>query len=71
MDKVLKPFFEYTAAYLDNDVIHSDSWDSHLVRLAAVLESLCRTGLTGYPRKCKLGLEEAKCLFGMFVSPNS
>ncbi|KAK5907135.1 hypothetical protein CesoFtcFv8_005015 [Champsocephalus esox] len=40
MDKVLRPHREYAAAYLDDVVIHSDSWDSHLIRLAEVLESL-------------------------------
>ncbi|XP_071061873.1 uncharacterized protein [Pseudochaenichthys georgianus] len=62
MDKVLRPHREYAAAYLDDVVIHSDSWDSHLIRLAAVLESLRRAGLTANPRKCKLGLEEAEYL---------
>ena len=33
MDQVLKPHHQYAAAYLDDIVIHSTDWQSHLSRL--------------------------------------
>ena len=58
MDKVLRPHQWYAAAYLDNIIIHSDSWETHLSRLRA----LRGAGLTANPKKCRLGLEEASYL---------
>ncbi|KAJ8268644.1 hypothetical protein COCON_G00138160 [Conger conger] len=37
MDNLLRPHREYAAAYLDDIVIHSADWESHLRRLEAVL----------------------------------
>lgn len=62
MDKILRPHQEYAAAYLDDIVVHSADWSSHLKRLNAVLNALWEAGLTANPTKCKLGLEEAEYL---------
>uniref|UniRef100_A0A8C7F2V4 Gypsy retrotransposon integrase-like protein 1 n=1 Tax=Oncorhynchus kisutch TaxID=8019 RepID=A0A8C7F2V4_ONCKI len=62
MDAILRPHQEYAAAYIDDVVIHSEDWDSHLLRLRAVLVSLEATGLTANPNKCCLGLSEAEYL---------
>ena len=62
MDRVLRPHRAYAAAYIDDIVIHSGSWEDHLERLTAVLQSLRRAGLTANPAKCRLGLEEANYL---------
>ena len=62
MDRVLRPHAEYAAAYLDDVIIHSDTWPQHLRRVAAVLESLRRAGLTANPRKCVIGRREVRYL---------
>lgn len=59
LDRVLKPHHEYAAAYIDGEVVHSEDWESHRLKLATVLEALSKAGLTANPKKCKLGLEEA------------
>ncbi|XP_077962421.1 uncharacterized protein LOC144410313 isoform X1 [Gasterosteus aculeatus] len=62
MDKILRPHQGYAAAYIDDIVIHSDDWETHLSRLRAVLGALRGAGLTANPKKCRLGLEEASYL---------
>ncbi|KAI2645131.1 Retrovirus-related Pol polyprotein from transposon 17.6 [Labeo rohita] len=62
MDIILRPHQVYTAAYLDDVVVHSEAWEEHLERLRRVLSELRRAGLTANPRKCHLALSEAKYL---------
>ncbi|XP_041440518.1 uncharacterized protein LOC121400717 [Xenopus laevis] len=62
MDKILKPHRQWAAAYLDDVIIHSPDWDSHLPRVQAVLDALQMAGFTANPKKCAIGLEEAKYL---------
>ncbi|XP_050984340.1 uncharacterized protein LOC127176618 isoform X2 [Labeo rohita] len=62
MDIILRPHQSYAAAYLDDVVIHSETWEDHLDRLRRVLTELRRAGLTANPRKCHLALYEAKYL---------
>ena len=35
MDQVLRPHAEYAAAYLDDVIIHSDTWQQHIQRVVA------------------------------------
>uniref|UniRef100_K7G546 ribonuclease H n=1 Tax=Pelodiscus sinensis TaxID=13735 RepID=K7G546_PELSI len=62
MDKLLRPHAKYAAAYLDDVVVHSPNWDTHIEKVEAVLETLRRAGLTANPAKCTIGLAEAKYL---------
>ncbi len=62
MDILLRPHQSYAAAYLDDVVVHSETWEDHLERLRRVLSELRRAGLTTNPRKCHLALSEAKYL---------
>ncbi|KAL1252714.1 hypothetical protein QQF64_017407 [Cirrhinus molitorella] len=62
MDVLLRPHQAYAAAYLDDVVIHSETWEEHLGRLRRVLTELRRAGLTANPRKCHLALAEAQYL---------
>ena len=62
MDVLLRPHQAYAAAYIDDVVIHSETWEDHLERLRRVLLELRRAGLTANPRKCHLALSEAKYL---------
>ena len=61
MDRVLRPHAEYAVAYLDDVIIHIDTWQ-HIQRMAAVLESLGRAGLTGNPKQCAIGRSEVRYL---------
>ena len=62
MDRVLRPHAAYAAAYLDDMIIHSDSWAEHVRQVAAVLESLRQAGLTANPKKCAVGRREVQYL---------
>ena len=62
MDKILRPHRDYAAAYLDDIVVQSNDWQSHLKRLEAILGALREAGLTAKAAKCRLGLEEAEYL---------
>ena len=41
--------------HLDNVIIHSDTWQQHIRRVAGVLKSLKLAGLTANPKKCTIG----------------
>ncbi|CAM4623274.1 unnamed protein product, partial [Caretta caretta] len=62
MHKLLWPHTSYAAAYLDDVVIHTPDWETHLEKVEAVLHMLRRAGLTANPVKCAIGLAEAKYL---------
>ncbi len=62
MDILLRPHQAYAAAYLDDVVVHSVSWEDHLERLRRVLSELRRAGLTANPGKCHVALSGAKYL---------
>ena len=46
MDNVLRGTEEYAGVYLDDIIVHSDSWKEHLTQVAEILERLRRAGLT-------------------------
>ncbi|XP_066518865.1 uncharacterized protein [Hoplias malabaricus] len=62
MDVVLRPLLPFAAAYLDDVIIHSETWSEHVDHLRRVLSRLREAGLTANPRKCHLGLTEAHYL---------
>ena len=62
MDHVLRPHQEYAAAYIDDIVVHSPDWQTHVAQVSAVLGALGEAGLTANPVKCHLGMEEANYL---------
>lgn len=62
MEIILRPHCTFAAAYLDDVVIHAETWEEHLTRLRKVLLELRRARLTANPRKCHLGLTEARNL---------
>ena len=49
MDQLLQPHQANAAAYIDDIIIHSASWDIHLRQLRAVLGMLRKAGLTANP----------------------
>lgn len=42
----------YVASYLDDMIIHCNTWVEHMQQVAAVLESLLQFGVTTNPKKC-------------------
>ena len=61
MDRVLRGHENYAAAYLDDLVIHSETWEDHLEHISAVLMALREAGLTAKLRKCQFA--KAECVY--------
>ena len=59
MDSVIQGLDDYAAAYIDDLVIHSMTWEEHLSHIEEVLKRLRAAGLTVKPAKCQFGM--AKC----------
>ena len=55
MDHLLRGKEEFAAAYMDDLVIFSDDWESHLIHLRDVLGTLKHANLTAKPSKCSFG----------------
>lgn len=49
---------DFAAAYLDDLIIFSESWEDHLTHIQLVLERLHQAGLTAKARKCEFGASE-------------
>ena len=58
MDRILVGQEAHAAAYIDDVVIQSNTWEDHLTHLRLVLESIRLAGLTVKARKCQLAMEE-------------
>ena len=61
MDKVLYDLGDFSAAYLDDVIVFSESWSDHLLHLKAVLQRIGEAGLTINAKKCHLGTTH--CLY--------
>ena len=68
MDTVLQGLQGFSAAYIDDLAIHSDSWDHHLRHVRTVLQRLREAGLTAKPKKCQLGMDQ--CVYLGYVLVN-
>ena len=55
MDGLLNGLHDFTVAYLDDIIIHSDTWENHLNHMEIVFDKL---------REAELKLKERKCTFG-------
>lgn len=53
---------DYTAAYIDDIIIYSGTWEEHLEHVKEVLRQLRRNHLTAKPAKCKFGMKECSYL---------
>ncbi|KAL0199477.1 hypothetical protein M9458_008017, partial [Cirrhinus mrigala] len=62
MDRVLQGCEEWSAAYLDDVVIHSNSWQEHLQHLRQTLKKITEAGLTLNIGKCEWARQEASYL---------
>ncbi len=66
MDILLRPHQTYAAAYIDDVVIHSETWDDHLERLRRYFSSCGRLG-SPPPKKCHLALRKQNTSLGFQV----
>ena len=55
MDTILAGVHEFAAAYLDDVVMYSNTWQDHLDHLEQVFGRIRGAGLTINPKKCALG----------------
>lgn len=62
MNVVLKGADRFAAAYLDDIVIYSQTWEEHLQHLTAVIQKLHQAGLTVNPQKCAFAKKTTKYL---------
>ena len=49
---------EFAAAYMDDLVVYSNTWEEHLQHLQATLQRLQTAGLTAKPNKCQFAFAE-------------
>ena len=61
MDRLLQGTDDFAAAYLDDLVVYSDTWEAHCHHLRQVLQRLSNNGLTAKLAKCQLGMQ--KCVY--------
>ena len=61
MDLITKDKRDFAAAYLDDLIIYSDTWENHLQHLTIILQQLRKANLTLKPQKCQLGM--AECVY--------
>lgn len=62
MDHILWDVSTFSAAYLDDVVVYSSSWEEHLYHLQEVLQRIRAAGLTINPRKCAVAHQEVQYL---------
>ena len=61
MDSLIKDKHNFAAAYLDDLVIFSSTWENHMQHLRTILQQLHKANLTLKPQKCQLGM--AQCVY--------
>ena len=61
MDRVTAGL-EFTAAYLDDLIIYSETWEEHKDHLRQIFMRLREAGLTVKPKKCQLGTDHCTYL---------
>lgn len=62
MDKLLQGCDGYSAAYLDDVVLFSHTWEEHMQHLSEVLGRIHKAGLTLNPSKCEWARQETRYL---------
>ena len=62
VQKVLLGLDEFTAAYLDDIIIFSNSWQEHIAHIREVLKRISQAGLTIKASKCEFATAEVEYL---------
>ena len=58
MDRLLRGLGDFAAAYLDDLVVYSSTWEEHLGHIRTVFGRLRDAGLTAKPKKCQFGMSQ-------------
>ena len=58
MDSVLRGLEGFSAAYMDDVIIYSETWEDHLRHIDQVLRRIRKAGLTLKMRKCQFAMSE-------------
>ena len=61
MDSLIKDKHDFAAAYLDDLIIFSNTWENHMHHLRTILQQLRKAKLTVKPQKCQFGM--AECVY--------
>ena len=56
MDRLIQGLEGFTAAYLDDLVVYSSTWEEHLQHLRQVFSRLQEASLTAKPKKCQFAM---------------
>ena len=62
MDTVLQGLDNFAAAYLDDVIIHSNSWSDHISHLQQVFDRIRKAKFTVKQRKCQFAMERCNYL---------
>ncbi|XP_047219374.1 uncharacterized protein LOC124867136 [Girardinichthys multiradiatus] len=62
MNHVLREVSDFSAAYLDDVVVFSQTWKDHMLHLRRVLGCIRKAGLTINPQKCAIAQKEVAYL---------
>ena len=57
MDRVIQGLGDFSAAYLDDLIVFSETWAEHLQHVRTILQRLREAGLTAKARKCHFGAD--------------
>ena len=60
IDMLLNPHMEYACAYIDDTIVHSDSWKQHLLHLESVFKAFEESRMTLKLSKCVFGKPKVK-----------
>lgn len=55
MDKAPRDMWDYSVANIDDILVFSPTWDTHLQHLSSVFEAIRKAGLTTNRKKSNLG----------------
>ena len=58
MNRLIDGCDVFAAAYLDDSIIHSTTWEKHLQHIKSILVCFRAAGLTAKPTKCQFGMRE-------------
>jgi len=61
MDRVIQGLGDFSAAYLDDLIVFSETWAEHLQHVETILQRLREAGLTAKVRKCNFGADH--CIY--------
>ena len=70
MDRLLQGMEDFAGAYMNDIIIFSESWETHLHHVEQVLLKLREHNLTAKPGKCQFGMKEC-CYLGHIVGNGS